>query len=140
MLIANSFTQVSSNTAILAGGGMYLTSSVLEIEQNTLSITENWAIEGAGGGLHASNSSITIEGVLHCANNRAKNGGGFSLERYTRLYGKSAKNDSIAFFSNTASDHGGALYINDETNPDMCAVDPLQTPSSGLEYCFLKLK
>ena len=135
--IANSFTQMSSNTAILAGGGMYLTLSVLDIEQNTLSITENRAVEGAGGGIHASNSSITIEGVLHCANNQAKNGGGFSLERYTKLYGKSAKNDIITFFSNAASDHGGALYINDETNPDMCAVDPLQKPSSGTEYCFL---
>ena len=135
--ITNSFTQMSSNTAILAGGGMYLTSSALEIEQNTLSITENRAVKGAGGGLHASNSSITIEGVLHCANNQAKNGGGFSLEKYARLYGKSAKNDSIAFFSNAASDHGGALYINDETNPDMCAVDPLQRRSSGMEYCFL---
>ena len=135
--IANSFTRMSSNTAILAGGGMYLTSSALEIEQNTLFITKNRAVKGAGGGLHASNSSITIEGVLHCANNQAKNGGGFSLERYTRLHGKSAKNDSIAFLSNTASDHGGALYIDDETNPDMCAVDPLQKPSSGMEYCFL---
>ena len=136
LTVTNSFTTISSNTAILTGGGLYLTSSALEIGQNTSYIIENRANE-AGGGLHASNSSITIEGVLRCANNQAKNGGGFSLERYARLYGKSAENDSIDFVSNVASDHGGAVYINDETNPDMCAVDPLQNASLKTEYCFL---
>ena len=136
LTVTNSFTRMSSNTAILAGGGLYFTSSTLEIGQNTLYITENRANE-AGGGLHASNSSIMIKGVLRCANNKAENGGGFSLERYTRLYGISAENDSIDFVSNIASDHGGALYINDETNPDMCAVNPLRNASSKTEYCFL---
>ena len=136
LTVTNSFTQIDSNTAILGGGGLYLMSSTLDVGQDTLYITENRAHE-AGGGLHAANSSIMIEGVLHCTNNHAKNGGGFSLERYTRLYGKSAENDSIDFVSNIASDHGGALYINDETNPDTCAVDRLQNATSMTEYCFL---
>ena len=132
----DSFTQISSNMAMFTGGGLYLTSSTFEVGQNTLYIARNRANE-RGGGLHAANSSIIIEGVLHCVDNQARNGGGFSLERYTKFYGKSTENNVIDLISNIASDYGGALYIDDETNPDICAVDTLQNATSKTEHCFI---
>ena len=80
--------------ANFAGGGLYLTSSTFKVGQNILYIAGNRANE-TDGGLHAANSSIVIEGVLHCVDNQAKNGGGFSLERYTKLYGKSTENTPL---------------------------------------------
>lgn len=100
-------------------------------------VTRNRA-ENSGGVLHADNSSIKIERAIHFANNGAKLGGGVTLERYARVYGLSTEEHSGSFWefmSNVASSYGGALYVNDKTNPDMCMADSVQNTTFTNE-CF----
>ena len=133
----NSLTEISANLAMNSGGGMYLVMSKLNIRGNSSYITGN-KVNKIGGGLHAANSRIIIEGTLHFTNNEAENGGGVSLERYSKLHGVSATNDIINFTSNRASHRGGALYVDDETNPDMCTAVATQNATSTTE-CFSAL-
>ena len=128
-------TEAEFNSAAGSGGAMYLNMSRFEVRKNTMYIIGNTAIE-TGGGLHAVNSTTLIEGVLQCNNNSARNGGGFGLERSSKMFGVSPTNDSISFVSNRASHHGGAIYVNDETNSDMCATDPARNATWTTD-CFL---
>ena len=128
-------TEVEFNSVAGSGGAMYLNMSRFEVRKNTMYIIGNTAIE-TGGGLHAVNSTTLIEGVLQCNNNSARNGGGFGLERSSKMFGVSPTNDSISFVSNRASHHGGAIYVNDETNSDMCATDPARNATWTTD-CFL---
>ena len=124
---------LSTNLVLHNGGGLYLITSELNSKSYNLYFNENQA-NGNGGGIHADNSSITIEGELHLINNVAENGGAISLERYTKLLGMSDKNDTINLISNTANHHGGALYVNDETNSEMCAAE--KNSDSSKTECF----
>lgn len=87
---------LSTNIVLHHGGGLHnsITMSELNTKGYNLYFNENQA-KGNGGGIHAVNSSITIEGEIHLINNVAENGGAISLERYTKLLGKSDKNDTI---------------------------------------------
>ena len=135
----NSRMNLSTNLVLHNGGGLYLIMSELNTKGYNLYFNENQA-NGNGGGIHADNSSITIEGEIHLINNVAENGGAISLERYTKLLGKSGNNDTINLMSNTARHHGGALYVKDEINPEMCApVDSSNTEcfSRSVLFSFL---
>ena len=135
LLIGNDTqTYINVNTADHNGGGLYLTMSDLEVTGYDTYITGNRATN-KGGGIHATNSSIIIEGELHLVSNEAENGGGISLERSAKLYGASDKNDSIEFISNRANCHGGALYVDDDSNLNVCKA--ITTILSETE-CFLK--
>jgi predicted outer membrane repeat protein len=116
---------VSGNLATQHGGGLYITMSVIIAKGHTSYITKNQASNN-GGGIYASSSSIIIEGEIHLISNEAENGGAISLERYTKLQGTSDKNDSVKLISNRANRYGGALYIDDWTNPEMCAAATAQ--------------
>ena len=131
---AHSSTEIRGNSAIGNGGGLYLINSELNIGGNNSYISENRATK-TGGGLHAANSSITVRGAVHLTHNEAENGGGVSLERYAKLYGDIPGNGVFNFVSNRASYYGGALYVNDETNPDMCSILLTQNVTSATE-CF----
>ena len=141
LMETSTLTKVKANSAQNSGGGLYITSSELNFKVGVEGsyITGNSANK-MGGGLHAANTSIIVEGSVHIANNEATNGGGVSLERYAKLKpSDSAGNDSVPtvnFVSNRASQYGGALYVDDETNPDMCAAGAMQNTKSTTE-CFL---
>ena len=126
-------TEVRRNSAFGSGGGLYVIDSKLSMRGNSSYVSENGAME-AGGGLHAANSSITVTGSVYLTHNVAKNGGGVSLKRYTKLYG-SDPGDVFNFVSNRARSHGGALYVDDETNPNMCSV-PITRNASLATECF----
>ena len=98
-------------------------------------ITRNRAYK-TGGGLHAANSTLVIDGKLQCVNNEAVNGGGFGLEKSSKIYGGSLESNSLNFILNRASHYGGALYVHDETNPDMCVADSTWNTTWTTE-CFL---
>ena len=106
----NSRMNLSSNLVLHNGRDLYLIMSKLNTKGYNLYFNENQA-NGNGGGIHADNSSIIIEGEIHFIDNGTENGGAISLERYTKLLGKSDNNDTINLISNTASHQGGALYI-----------------------------
>ena len=119
-----------------SGGAIYASESQLAVEENSSTNLSNNLAVHQGGGIHAANSSIIIEGEFHLISNTAENGGAISLERNTVLQGK---NVSIDLASNRAKHHGGALYVHDKTNPEMCAAITARnkTVSSKIE-CFFK--
>ena len=134
---SNGQTKIYANSAAHHGGGLYLTRSELRVSGESSNITRNTA-SNQGGGILVSNSSIIIEGTIHLVSNEAENGGGISLEKNAKLCGAMAGHtDIINFVNNRASHYGGALYINDETNPDICRAVSLQDATLSTA-CFLK--
>ena len=132
---AQSLTAMNSNVVIQSGGALYLIMSKLQVEGDMTYIIGNRAYE-TGGGIHAANSTVVIDGTLQCIKNEAINGGGFGLEKSSKIYGDSIENNVITFISNRASHYGGALYVHDETNPDMCAADSIWNTTWTTE-CFV---
>ena len=128
--------KIDANSAENNGGGLYLRMSQLKIRGNGSNISRNKA-GNRGGGLHADHSSIIIEGATHFTNNEAENGGGVSLERYAKFYGMSTGEyiNSVDFTSNVARRYGGAVYVNDKTNPDICVANGVQNVTLTNE-CF----
>ena len=129
----DSQTVAYANLAAHHGGGLYLTKSELMI-RGGLNISRNRA-KSNGGGIHATNSSIIIEQPIVIIGNIAANGGGISLETNTRLRGTLAEKGHINFIQNQASHYGGAIYVDDETNPDVCAAVNIQSVMLSTE-CF----
>ena len=130
-----SLTNVTANLATRNGGGLYLMESEIDIEGDTSYFTRNRASR-KGGGIHTANSAIISKGIAHFISNEAENGGGVSLERNAKLSGILDENGSINFISNSAGRRGGALYIDDETNPVMCEAVTAQN-ATLLTECFL---
>ena len=134
---SNGQAKIYANSAAHHGGGLYLTRSELRVSGESSNITRNTA-SNQGGGILVSNSSIIIEGAIHLVSNEAENGGGISLEKNAKLCGAMAGHtDIINFVNNRASHYGGALYINDKTNPDICRAVSLQD-ATLLTACFSK--
>ena len=113
------YCMIENNYALSNGGGSFLTMSTIRFSDTFF--VGNRAC-GVGGGLHAARSNITIEGTANFTNNEAENGGGVSLERNTKIVKNSIQKDVIIFMSNSARNHGGALFIDDGTTPDLCAA------------------
>ena len=129
-------TIVGANSANNNGGGLYLTNCELKVKGDSFYITRNRA-EGSGGGLYADNSSIIFEETVHFIDNEAENGAGIGLEKKAILNGISANHSVIDFTSNRATRHGGALYVDDKTYPDLCTAFNVQNATSANE-CFSK--
>ena len=135
----DSQTKIYANSAICHGGGLYLTMSELKIKGESLYITRNRA-NNSGGGIFSTNSSIIVEGAVYFVSNEAESGGGVSLEKSAKLRGTLAENGQINFVTNRASHYGGALYVDDATNPDMCAAVNIQSNIRSIDSeCFSKL-
>ena len=132
---AQSLTAMNSNLVIQSGGALYLIRSKLQVGGDTTYITGNRAYV-TGGGIHSANSTLVIDGTLQCVKYEAVNGGGFGLEKSSKIYGESIESNAINFVSNRASHYGGALYVHDETNPDMCAADSTWNMTWTTE-CFI---
>ena len=93
-----------------------------------------------GGGLHAAGSSMKItivenETLLDVVSNRAKMGGGLSLESNAKLYVLKRNPFRLPIRAvqiiGNAADYGGALYVNDNTDAATC-----QSPSTE---CFFQV-
>ena len=123
---------IAHNEVTRNGGGIYLVNSELIfrsennlIHPRRLTLFNNTARE-KGGGIHAIASFIRLDLVtfftLNVTGNKAKYGGGLSLEGNTKLYISFSHRVillSILFTSNKAH-YGGALYVNDDTNYGAC--------------------
>ena len=132
---------ITNNYAGESGGGIYLYQSRLNI-QGECSITDNTARNG--GGVYAVSSTVTLEEnqrVLYTSrstsvtfnSNTAMLGGAFFLSTNTKIYALLIGSfvHRINFIENTA-EYGGALYIDDQSNPDLC------NGSSSTE-CFFQI-
>ena len=127
---------IHNNVAEIAGGCIYLSDSKIHIKMNTC-IGYNQA-ERSGGGIHAVDSSIIIASTVHFDQNKATNGGGVSLKN-SMVY--TTTNDGIKshinFVSNQAV-YGGALYIYDEYESDVCSNDAQHGRYSDESGCFFQ--
>ena len=130
---------ITNNYAGESGGGIYLYQSRLNI-QGECSISDNTARKG--GGVYAVSSTVTLEDNQRVLDtftsvtfnsNTAMLGGAFFLSTNTKIYTILVGSfvHRINFRENTA-EYGGALYIDDQSNPDLC------NGSSSTE-CFFQL-
>ena len=142
---------IEFNWASRKGGGMYLSNSELNCQQNSSIILSENSADYSGGGIHAIGSTIWVVSsiqtnpnnselfvysgsVLSFTENSAKYGGGLSLEANGKVYvekhsniyitdNSTMNNKAIEFILNSA-DYGGALYVDDDTNTVECAINP----------------
>ena len=134
------------NNSAKSGGGVYLSRSDL-ICQNHCFLSEN-VVEFKGGAIHAVASSVIVgrkigeevglqNSSLIISNNRAIRGGGLSLKSYSNIYsiGESGLLYKIEFIRNSAH-YGGAIYVDDHSNPDTCTSIFSQYNASS--PCFLQ--
>ena len=137
-VIADGETRIHKNVAKIAGGGIFLSESLLGSKIKT-NISYNKACN-LGGGIHALNSSIMIGSTVHIDSNQATSGGGVSLEN-SKLY-ELVNGDILSdvnFIFNQA-DYGGALYVDDESDSAVCSSDPYGGGSvySTVSGCFFQ--
>ena len=128
---------VSANLAKNNGGSLHLSMCTFKLQGNTShKIFHGNRANNRGGGLFLANSSIINEGISNFTGNEASNGAGMCLERTAKISGVSEQLGIINFISNRAIHYGGALYIDDETNSDMCNAAITQIATSATK-CFL---
>ena len=149
----NKNVTIMLNSAFVLGGGALLQYSKLTIQYNAFLDVINNTASTKGGGIYTTNSRITVllnreldlESVkgsaIYFTNNSAKFGGGVYLELASELFidkigiyhnRSTAKRCTFCFISNHAN-LGGAIYIADETNYEICS----RTSRWG-HYCFLQ--
>ena len=126
---------VATNTA-QDGGGFYLQTSTLNLNGN-VTVVGNVA-EVSGGGLLAIKSTIIGERTTQFTDNEARQGGACRLDGNTKLYQRFIELDKQSkprfSFTTNSADSGGALFIADNTNIDLCANNPSDQNSSA--ECF----
>ena len=144
-LYVNGQVTIAHNTATGNGGGIYLSTSELNCQQESTFVLHNNTAVSKGGGLHAISSSIKASSNLanlypyacysgtriNFTNNEAKFGGGLSLEANAKLnilrYDIIMIDDSTSddyfttLFIGNSADYGGAVYVHDDTNSGTCA-------------------
>ena len=158
-LLMNGEVRVVNNTAHRTGGGAYLYQSEL-VCQDLCVFSENKG-QKAGGGIHAFDSLVIVGSKiwktsrsrknisLTLTDNEAMMGGGLCLETYSRLYGigEDGYFYKVEFRRNNAK-CGGAIYVDDHSNPDICASNLdhyltstecflqtlFYTPATGVEF------
>ena len=129
-------SKVDNNHAQL-GGGLYVKNSRVVLHGN-LTIASNRAVD-SGGGAAVINTTIVGGNVVKTVDNEAKSGGGFSLDGNTKLYqtaNRSVSETTFVFTANRAN-VGGALFMADETNEEVCAYIPNEgNASQDTTECF----
>ena len=123
--------RIVNNTAHANGGGVYLYQSELVCQDKC--IFQHNVATSRGGGIHAFSSLIILgskvwrlSGLKHnlflVADNEASNGGGLSLEANSRIYGigEYGYGYKFNFSGNHATKYGGAIFVDDYTNDDIC--------------------
>ena len=123
-----------SNNKAQNGGSIYLQISELNFK-GVCNIIDNEAAKN-GGGLDAINSSIVVESVTQFINNEAQRGGGSSLARNTKfdLRTSGSPPRPVLMFTDNRADKGGALFIDDKTNPTTCTSG--SDENNTLVECF----
>ena len=64
--------------------------------------------------IYVSNKGLKVDGFLMFKDNVATNGGGIYVDHYSTL--KFSKNSTVTFSNNTASDCGGAIFIQNDAS------------------------
>ena len=139
-LYVNGDVTIAHNTATGNGGGVYLSTSELNCQQESALVLLNNIASHKGGGLHAIGSSMKAASSntysqytgarINITGNAAERGGGLSLEANAKLYilkkyDDYYNNDDNDFYTTTfaanSADYGGAIHVDDDTNSGTCA-------------------
>ena len=141
-LYVNGDVTIAHNTATGNGGGVYLSTSELNCQQESTLVLLNNITSHKGGGLHAIGSSIKAASSIasshqytgariNITGNAAERGGGLSLEGNSKLYIQKYDHIFISFigdfntntttFAANSADYGGAIHVDDDTNSGTCA-------------------
>ena len=142
-LYVNGNVTIAHNTATGNGGGVYLSTSELNCQQESALVLLNNIASHKGGGLHAISSSIKAASSIangqytgariNFTENAAERGGGLSLEANAKLYIlKYDYNFYTTAFTANSADYGGAIHVDDDTNSGTCA-------SSTETECFFQV-
>ena len=125
---------VGNNTA-LNGGGLYSLTGTLNLN-GIITFISN-AAEDNGGGLLAIKSTIIGQSITQFVDNEAQQGGACSLDGNTKFYQRLTSDLSEPLFTFTANsaDMGGAIFLSDETNLELCANSPHHGENTSTE-CF----
>ena len=114
---------VVSNNSAQNGGGFYSLTGTLNLNGN-ITIVGNTAEEN-GGGLLAIKSIIIGQSTTHFVDNQAQQGGACSLDGNTKFYHRiSNQSEPLFIFTANRADMGGAIFIADETNVELCSSSP----------------
>ena len=150
-LYINGNVTIAHNTATGNGGGIYLSSSELNCQQESTFVLYSNTAMSKGGGLHAISSSIKaysyyfgdryIGTRIHFTKNTAKFGGGLSLEanaklnilKYDPIHDYVSSDTNTTFFTGNSADYGGAVYVDDDTISGTCAI-VTQNQNASFQY------
>ena len=154
-LYVNGNVTLAHNTATGSGGGVYFSGSELNCQRKSTFILFNNTAAHKGGGLHAVRSSIkaasdieytmdrkaqSYSGTrIYFTKNVARLGGGLSLKdnanlyilKYTKVGVKYNLDTNATIFTANSAEHGGAVYVDDDTN-SACA-------SGSKAECFFQI-
>ena len=151
---------ILNNTALVSGGGIYAYQSEINLV-GLVKILDNYALR-SGGGLHIISSTTEFNyGIHKLERNTAQYGGGIYLELNSQVYiikrikeKYNCTKDYIYHdpcitdvtewlrleFTENSADHGGALYVKDAANSDICASSNSNsnTSYSPTNECFFQ--
>ena len=157
LLLWYTSTNITVSNSILSGGKLYLSVSASNIEitgtvrfsntdqdtnlvlsdilfiSSTVQITGNLTFSNnSQTSLSAYSSTITLSGNISFLNNTGVNGGAMALYSSTLNI---APNTSVYFYNNTATDTGGAIYVdNSEFNLGLLQQLPIPCFYQFLDY------
>lgn len=142
-------TSVTSNTARLAGGGIFAINSFLtiansNITNNTLSVGSNssaYTLYGQGGGLAATSTTLTLAADTHFIGNRARAGGGLAAAVFQTWFPGAASSaglcdgsisaTGVKFDRNVATGYGGAVFLSQLGDGDDAADEAAYVDQRG---------
>lgn len=140
---------MATNVANQSGGGLYLYLSRLNCHHSSMFYITGNRAEYVGGGIHASNSLVTIyhntssleKSSTHFVANVAQKGGGIYLEsasylRVQKIGEKYINKPIVMYFNSNIAKQGEAIYVNDETYFDVCSID---SKTSLHTQCFIQV-
>ena len=130
--------ELTNNTALFSGAAIYCIQAQLILGAKIL-IEGNNAFQN-GGGIMASSSTIVImANQLKLAHNRAKYGGGMYLQNSLLIIQKLVLQKLPRYFidfSENTADYGGAVFVNDASNSDVCSNN---STTDNEANCFLQI-
>ena len=113
--------EISNNSSISGGGGIYLDNSDLNIENVTIS---NNSASGAGGGIYLYESDPNLYNVTLNGNTASFDGGGINC------FSSSPILDKVTMYANTSLTNGGGISCFNNSNPSFVNV----TISNNIGY------
>ena len=146
-------TIVISNVAEELGGSMYLYHSEFNCHHGCNLYIKGNRANRTGGGIHATNSLITVycdrhlseNSFINFEENEAEKGGGICLDSASQLRIQKTGNllpinkAAELYFKSNKADFGRAIFVVDETYYDVCLSKTFSSVASPSTDCFIQV-